>query len=161
MGRVVNLNELKILRDDFRKCNLKVVFTNGVFDILHRGHIEYLNRAKKLGDVLVIGVNSDESVRRIKGDKRPIVNQDDRTFLLANISCVDYVCIFDEETPFNLIKEIVPDILVKGADWNKDDIVGKDIVEKNGGIVTTIEFVPEHSTSNIIDIIIERYCEDK
>lgn len=159
MGKVVNLSELKILREDFRRQNLKVVFTNGVFDILHRGHIEYLNNAKKLGDILVIGVNSDESVRKIKGEKRPIVNQDDRTFLLANINCVDYVCIFNEETPFNLIKEIIPDILVKGADWSKDNIVGKDIVEKYGGIVTTIEFIPQHSTSNIIDTIIERYCK--
>lgn len=161
MGQVVTLSELKILRDEFRKRNLKLVFTNGVFDILHRGHVEYLNKAKNLGDILVIGVNSDESVRKIKGNKRPIVNQEDRTFLLSNIKCVDYVCVFDEETPLNLIKEIVPDILVKGSDWNKEDIVGKDIVEKNGGVVATIEYIPQRSTSNIIDVIIDRYCKNK
>ncbi|RCK76537.1 MAG: ADP-heptose synthase [Ignavibacteriae bacterium] len=158
MGKIVNLDELKILRQEFRKKQQKVVFTNGVFDILHRGHIEYLNKAKKLGDILVVGINSDDSVRKIKGNKRPIVKQDDRAYLISNICCVDFVCIFKEETPLNLISEIIPDVLVKGADWNKENIVGKDIVENNGGKVETIEFVPQCSTTNIIDIIIERYC---
>jgi len=135
----------------------RVIFTNGCYDIIHRGHVEYFNSAKSMGDVLIVGVNSDASVRRIKGSKRPIVNQDDRSYIVANLTPVDYVCIFDEDTPYDLIKAVVPDVLVKGADWKIDDIVGKDIVEGAGGVVKTIQFVPSHSTSKIIDEILKRY----
>ncbi len=159
MGQIVEIKEIKILSEKFRKNNQKIVFTNGVFDILHRGHIEYLIKAKNLGDILIVGINSDDSVKKIKGNKRPIVQQEDRAYLLSNISCVDYVCIFNEETPLNLISEIIPDVLVKGADWDKNNIVGKDIVESHGGKVETIEFIPQRSTSDIIDIIIKRYCK--
>lgn len=159
MGKIVTLNELKNVRSELRLKGLKVVFTNGVFDIIHRGHVEYLLKAKSLGDVLIVGLNSDASVRRIKGDKRPIVNQDDRAFVLSNLGIVDYVCLFGEDTPLQLISELVPDVLVKGADWKIDDIVGREVVEKNGGKVETIEFVPERSSTNIVDTIINRYCK--
>ncbi|MBU1298536.1 MAG: D-glycero-beta-D-manno-heptose 1-phosphate adenylyltransferase [Bacteroidetes bacterium] len=159
MGKIVTLKELKNIRSELRLNSLKVVFTNGVFDIIHRGHVEYLQKAKSLGNVLVVGLNSDASVRRIKGDKRPIVNQDDRAFVLSNLLMVDYVCLFEEDTPLQLISELVPDVLVKGSDWDINDIVGRDVVEKNGGKVETIEFVPERSSTNIVDTIINRYCK--
>ncbi len=159
MGSVIKIKELIKIRADF-KNNLKtVVFTNGVFDIIHRGHVEYLEKAKSLGDLLIVGMNSDQSVKRIKGDKKPIVYQDDRAYVLSNLVMVDYVILFDEDTPFNLISEILPDVLVKGADWKVEDIVGKDLVEKEGGKVVTIEFLPDRSTTNIIGTIIERFCE--
>ncbi len=158
MGRIVNKEELIAIRDLQKKQNQKVVFTNGVFDIIHRGHVEYLLKAKSAGDVLIVGLNSDASVRKIKGEKRPIVPHNDRAFVLANLCPVDFVCIFEEETPLNLIEAIIPDVLVKGADWNIENIVGKDIVEANGGKVATIEFIQDRSTTNIVDTIIKRYC---
>lgn len=160
MGKVLNIHELKSVRETLRRQNKKVVFTNGVFDIIHRGHIEYLTKAKSLGDVLVVGVNTDSSVHRIKGDKRPIVSEEDRAYIVANLSPVDYVCLFGEDTPSDLISTIVPDILVKGADWNINEIVGKDVVEKSGGRVMIIDFIPDRSTTSIIDLIIERFAAD-
>lgn len=157
MGIVLSLIELKAKRTQFREKCASVVFTNGCFDIVHRGHIEYLQRAKALGNVLIVGINTDDSVRRIKGEKRPIVPAEDRAFVVANLSPVDFVCTFDEDTPYRLITELVPDILVKGADWKVDDIVGKDVVEATGGRVATIEFIPNRSTSNIIERILERF----
>lgn len=157
MGIVLSLIELKAKRTQFREKRASVVFTNGCFDIVHRGHIEYLQRAKALGNVLIVGINTDDSVRRIKGEKRPIVPAEDRAFVVANLSPVDFVCTFDEDTPYRLITELVPDILVKGADWKVDDIVGKDVVEATGGRVATIEFIPNRSTSNIIERILERF----
>ncbi len=160
MGRVVTVPELKKIRDECRRAGKTVVFTNGVFDIIHRGHIEYLSRAKALGGVLVVGVNSDDSVRRIKGPKRPIVPESDRAFVVANLSPVDYVSLFTEDTPLNLISSVLPDILVKGADWSIDKIVGKDVVEAAGGTVSTIEFIPDRSTTSIIDRVLERFSSD-
>jgi len=160
MGKVLNIHELKSVRETLRRQNKKVVFTNGVFDIIHRGHIEYLTKAKSLGDVLVVGVNTDSSVHRIKGDKRPIVSEEDRAYIVANLSPIDYVCLFGEDTPSDLISTIVPDILVKGADWNINEIVGKDVVEKSGGKVMIIDFIPDRSTTSIIDLIIERFAAD-
>jgi rfaE bifunctional protein nucleotidyltransferase chain/domain len=157
MGRVLNIQELKPLRESLRQQNKSIVFTNGVFDIIHRGHIEYLAKSKAMGDVLIVGINTDASVRRIKGDKRPIVSEDDRSFIVANLSPVDYVCLFDEDTPFKLISAIVPDILVKGADWKVENIVGKDAVEKSGGKVIAIDFIPDRSTTSMIDRILERF----
>jgi len=157
MGKVVTLDALKKVRASFREQKKKVVFTNGVFDIIHRGHVEYLTKSKMLGDVLVVGMNSNTSVHRIKGDKRPIVDERDRAFVLANLVPVDFVCLFNEDTPLHLISAIVPDILVKGADWNVDAIVGKDTVEQAGGKVMTIDFVPDRSTTSIIDRILERF----
>ncbi len=157
MGKVVSKEELVEQRRIAKPQNKTVVFTNGVYDIIHRGHLEYFLKAKSLGDILVVGINTDDSVRRIKGEKRPIVPDEDRAFIVANLSPVDYVCLFEEDTPFNLISAIVPDVLVKGADWKIDDIVGKDVVEGAGGKVSTIEFVPTKSTTNIIEEILRRY----
>jgi len=157
MKNILSIEELLSIRKQLKEKNKKVVFTNGCFDIIHAGHVDYLSKAKTLGDVLIIGMNSDSSMKRIKGDKRPIVPQEERAFILANFKAVDYVTIFEEDTPYEILKKLVPDILVKGADWSKEDIVGKDIVEAAGGKVETIEFVNFQSTTNIIKTIIERF----
>jgi D-glycero-beta-D-manno-heptose 1-phosphate adenylyltransferase len=149
--------ELILLRKKLRAEKKKVVFTNGVFDILHSGHVDYLTKSKALGDILLVGINSDNSVKKIKGNKRPILSEQERAFIIVNLKPVDYVTLFDEDTPQKLIEDIVPDVLIKGADWPLDKIVGKDIVEKNGGKVRTIEFVNQQSTSKIIELILERY----
>ena len=125
----------------------KVVFTNGCFDILHRGHATYLAQARELGDLLVVGLNTDASVRRLKGPSRPVNNEHDRAFLLAALACVDFVILFDEDTPAELIRRVQPDVLVKGGDYTLDNIVGADFVLQNGGTVTTIPFVDGYSTT--------------
>jgi D-beta-D-heptose 7-phosphate kinase/D-beta-D-heptose 1-phosphate adenosyltransferase len=153
MGEVVVRTDFLKIRERLKREGKKVVFTNGVFDIVHRGHVEYLTKAKALGDVLLVGMNTDDSVHRLKGPQRPIVSQDDRAFVLAALRVVDYVCLFDEDTPYNLVKAVVPDVLVKGSDWAIDSIVGKDIVEAAGGKVQTIDYVPNRSTTNIIQKI--------
>ncbi|GMT43444.1 MAG: glycerol-3-phosphate cytidylyltransferase [bacterium] len=130
--------------------NGTIVFTNGCFDLLHAGHIEYLRKAKKLGDILWIGINSDKSVKRIKGDKRPILCQTDRVEILASLRFVDAITLFDEDTPLELIKMIKPDILVKGGDYKDKLIVGSDVLKNNGGTVKLIDFVDGKSTSAII-----------
>jgi rfaE bifunctional protein nucleotidyltransferase chain/domain len=158
MGKIVGVDEITKISFELKSKGKKIVFTNGCFDILHRGHVEYLSKAKQLGDVLIVGLNSDSSVRMIKGDKRPIVPQEDRAFILSNLSFVDYVVIFDEPTPYELISKIVPDVLVKGSDWSQENVVGRDIVEANGGKVVLIEIVPGRSTTNVIKTIIERFC---
>ena len=127
----------------------KIVFTNGCFDILHLGHIDYLSSAKELGDLLIIGLNTDESVRRIKGSNRPIQDEIARAFVLASLGFVDAVVFFGEDTPYNLIKTTQPDILVKGADYKPEDIVGYDIVKIKGGEIVTIEFLEGYSTTAI------------
>ncbi|MBE2280550.1 MAG: D-glycero-beta-D-manno-heptose 1-phosphate adenylyltransferase [Ignavibacteriaceae bacterium] len=139
----------------------RIVFTNGVFDILHAGHVDYLNKARELGDILIVGLNSDSSVKRIKGEKRPLVNEIERAFIISNLKAVNFVCIFNEDTPFNLISAIIPDILVKGGDWTIENIVGKDVVEGNGGKVLNIPFVNFQSTTSIVKTVLERYCIDK
>ena len=131
--------------------NKKVVFTNGCFDILHAGHVQYLNEAKAQGDVLVVGLNSDASVKRLKGEERPINKELDRKFVLENLKSVDKVFIFEEDTPFNLISNVMPDTLVKGGDWKPDQIVGSDIVLANGGEVKSLSFKDGYSTTNIIE----------
>ena len=125
----------------------KVVFTNGCFDILHRGHATYLAQARELGDLLVVGLNTDASVRRLKGPSRPVNCEHDRAFLLAALACVDFVILFDEDTPAELIRRVQPDVLVKGGDYTLDNIVGADFVLQNGGTVTTIPFVDGYSTT--------------
>ncbi|MCK5075701.1 MAG: D-glycero-beta-D-manno-heptose 1-phosphate adenylyltransferase, partial [Calditrichia bacterium] len=125
-------------------------FTNGCFDIIHRGHVEYLSQAKELGDFLIIGLNTDESVRRLKGEGRPLVEEQSRAVLLAALEMVDAVILFDDDTPLNLIKNILPDILVKGADYTIEQIVGAKEVLGNGGLVKTIDFVEGFSTTDII-----------
>jgi len=159
MSSSTSLSEIIAIRSKLKASNKKVVFTNGVFDLIHSGHVDYLSKAKILGDVLIVGLNSDGSVKRIKGDKRPILKQEERAFILSNLKPVDYVVLFDEDTPEKLISEIIPDILVKGADWAVEKIVGKEIVERNGGKVMNIEFVNNQSTSTIIDLIVKRYSK--
>jgi len=131
----------------------RVVFTNGVFDLLHPGHVRYLARARSLGDALIVGVNSDQSVRSNKGDGRPVNAEAERAEVLAALDTVDAVVVFDEETPHDLIAAVQPDVLVKGADWPEDSIVGRDIVEARGGIVVRVPVEPGHSTSAIIEKI--------
>ncbi len=128
----------------------KIVFTNGCFDILHVGHITYLNEAKEQGDLLFLGLNSDNSVKRLKGDDRPVNDEHDRKFMLENFKAVDFVEIFDEDTPYELIKELSPNVLVKGGDWAIDQIVGHDIVLKNDGEVKSLIFKDGYSTTNLI-----------
>lgn len=152
---ILKLPEFKILREEIRRKNTKLVFTNGCFDILHKGHISYLIEAKSLGDYLIIGVNSDSSVKKLKGNSRPINNENDRAFLLDNIKAVDFVIIFNEDTPYEIIKEILPDYLVKGGDWKEKDIVGSDIVTANGGKVVSLQFVKDYSTTEILKKIVD------
>lgn len=159
MGKVLSRATLVKTRRVLRRQGKKVVFTNGTFDILHRGHVEYLAKAKKLGDVLVVGLNSDASINRIKGPKRPINPGRDRAAVLSALSSVDYVCFFPEDTPGNLIAKVIPDVLVKGADWNLDSIVGRDVVEKNGGVVKTISLTSGRSSTNVIQRVLDAYRE--
>jgi rfaE bifunctional protein nucleotidyltransferase chain/domain len=155
---IVELKELLELLEKVRGKK-KIVFTNGCFDILHAGHADYLNKAKSLGDILVVGINSDASVRRIKGEKRPILPQQMRAYLLDNLKPVDYVVIFEEDTPLELIKAIKPDVLVKGADWDLERIVGADFVLSYGGRVERIPFSFDVSTSKVIERILDLYCK--
>jgi len=127
----------------------KIVFTNGCFDILHLGHIDYLSKAADLGNILIIGVNTDASVSRIKGPQRPLQDQESRSVILASLKFVDAIVLFDEDTPYELIRQIQPDILVKGADYKPEEIVGYDIVMAKGGKVITLDFLPGYSTSGI------------
>jgi rfaE bifunctional protein nucleotidyltransferase chain/domain len=132
------------------KSSRKLVFTNGVFDLLHRGHVHYLLEARNLGDALVIGVNADASVKRLKGDSRPLQNEEDRAYILSLLRTCDAVAIFDEDTPLELISAIIPDVLVKGGDYEIANIVGREIVESNGGVVKTIPIVEGKSTTHIV-----------
>ena len=151
---------LKVLEGE-RKKGKKIVFTNGCFDIIHAGHVDYLKKAKTLGDILVVGLNSDESIKRIKGENRPIIPQEMRAEVLSSLKPVDYVVVFEEDTPERLIKAIKPDILVKGGDWEINKIVGKDFVESYGGKVLTIPFTYDISTTKIINTIVQRFCLSK
>lgn len=147
---ITNTEDFKKIREKLRSENKKLVFTNGCFDILHKGHVSYLNEAKSLGDFLIIGVNSDSSVRKLKGNGRPVNNENDRAFLLDNLKPVDAVLIFHEDTPYELIKNIIPDFLVKGGDWKEDEIVGSDTVKENGGKVISLKFIDNYSTTGIL-----------
>ena len=155
--KVVTLEKLVIELGKVRKSGKKIVFTNGCFDILHVGHVRYLAAAGSEGDLLVVGLNSDASVRTIKGDKRPLVPQDQRAEVLASLICVDYVVVFDAPDPATLIETLVPDVLVKGADWAEAEIVGGDFVKSRGGKVVRVSLVPAASTSGIIEKIVKRY----
>jgi rfaE bifunctional protein nucleotidyltransferase chain/domain len=149
MGVVTRLQAIA-LRQQAVAHGKTVVFTNGVFDILHPGHLRYLQQARAFGDLLIIGLNSDASVRRNKGPERPINNEDERAEILAALECVDAVTIFDENTPADIITAIQPDVLVKGADWAEDAIVGRDTVEARGGRVVRVAIEPGYSTTEII-----------
>ncbi|MCP4631331.1 MAG: D-glycero-beta-D-manno-heptose 1-phosphate adenylyltransferase [candidate division Zixibacteria bacterium] len=147
---ITTINKFLKLRDECKQDCRKVVFTNGCFDILHYGHLDYLTRAKKLGDVLIVAVNTDSSIRKFKGTDRPVVNEKERASLVDGLKPVDYVILFSEETPQKIIEKIQPDVLVKGADYKITEIVGADIVRSYNGIVKRIKLVPGISTSDII-----------
>jgi len=135
----------------------RIVFTNGCFDLLHIGHVRYLEKAKILGDILVVGINSDSSVRKLKGPKRPLLPVRERAEILSGLGCVNYVTIFDEIDPLKLITSLLPNVLVKGGDWTKEQIVGGEVVEESGGEVVIIPFVRGASTSDLIETILKRY----
>jgi rfaE bifunctional protein nucleotidyltransferase chain/domain len=153
--KIINKEKLTPLLTYWRLKNHRIVFTNGCFDILHRGHIEYLAKAASLGDVLVIGLNTDQSVKNIKGPKRPVQDEKSRALVLASLTFVTAVVFFNEDTPYNLIEQIKPDVLVKGADYQKKDIVGADVVESNGGEIITVNLTEGYSTSSVINKIKE------
>lgn len=150
-SKILNYENLNIHLNVWRFKGQKIVFTNGCFDVLHHGHIIYLSRAKDLGHKLIIGLNSDPSVTRLKGEGRPVNHQDSRAISLAALRFIDAVILFDEDTPYELIKRVQPDILVKGSDYAPEDIVGGDIVLEKGGEIHTIDFVEGYSTTNIIN----------
>ena len=160
LSKIITAEKLAARLDKPRKSGKKVVFTNGCFDILHAGHVRYLAAAGAEGDLLVVGMNSDASVRLIKGDKRPVVHQDHRAEVLASLGCVDYVVLYDAPHPLELIQALKPDVLVKGADWTPETIVGSDFVKSNGGSVVRISLAPKISTSRIIERILELHRQD-
>jgi D-beta-D-heptose 7-phosphate kinase/D-beta-D-heptose 1-phosphate adenosyltransferase len=151
MGQVRTFNEITDALAPLRSQGKKIVFTNGCFDLLHVGHIRYLQEARRLGDLLIVGVNSDASVKRLKGPTRPVQNENDRAEILAALGCVDFTVIFAEDTPENLIHQVRPDILVKGGDWKIDQIVGSTYVMSYGGQVMSLQFVDGKSTTKIIE----------
>ena len=151
MNNVLKNSSLDIFFSKIRSENKKIVFTNGCFDIIHPGHIHVLSQAKLLGDILVVGLNSDKSVKNLKGKERPLVNESDRAKILLSIKYVDYVTIFDESTPKDIIKKIKPDTLVKGGDYIVDDSVGSKFVIDSGGRVEIVKFLDGYSSSNYID----------
>ena len=152
--KILTRDELLIERQSLRDAGKKLVFTNGVFDLLHVGHVRYLQQARELGDALVVAVNSDASVRQLKGDTRPLMGENDRAEILASLAAVDYVTIFDDISPRSLIAELLPDVLVKGGDYSLDQIHGREEVEAAGGKVVSLPFVEGASTSKLI----ERVC---
>lgn len=143
----------ELLQRHGRPRTERIVFTNGCFDILHRGHVAYLTQARALGDRLIVGVNTDASVRRLKGPGRPVVQQEDRAYVLAALACVDVVTMFDEDTPADLISGLLPDVLVKGGDYSPDQVVGREVVESHGGRLVLIPFVTGRSTTDILNRI--------
>lgn len=147
---ITSLDELRDIRDELRRSKHSIVFTNGVFDILHAGHVTYLEKARSFGEVLIVGINSDESARRIKGETRPINTLTDRITVLAALRAVDHVISFDEDTPISLIETLLPDVLVKGGDYSRENIVGASIVEQNGGSVEIVPLMHGRSTTSVI-----------
>ncbi len=157
--KIVSLENLIPIVNDAQKAGRQVVFTNGCFDILHVGHVRYLAAAREAGDLLVVGLNSDRSVRLIKGADRPIITQGQRAEVLAGLGCVDFVVLFDESDPLMLIQALNPNVLVKGEDWSEDRIIGANHVKSKGGQVVRVKFADNMSTSGIIDRIITTYCQ--
>jgi len=157
MKRALTRKELKLEVKKLQKAGKKVVFTNGCFDLLHLGHARLFNKAKTLGDVLIVAINSDKSLKRLKGPKRPLVGEKERAELLLSLKAVDYVTVFGEQTPHELLKEICPDVLVKGGDYKLSEIVGREFVKK----VYRYPFVQGKSTTNLINTIVERYGKNR
>lgn len=158
-AKICTRSELKQILLEDKKHDRTIVFTNGCFDLLHIGHVKYLQKARSLGDRLVLGLNSDASIQRLKGKKRPLICQEERTYILAALDCIDYVCLFDEDTPLELISTLRPDIIVKGGDYTLDEVIGKEVVENYGGRVRLINLVDGKSTTNIINKILEQYSD--
>jgi rfaE bifunctional protein nucleotidyltransferase chain/domain len=153
-GKIKSVDELKAVVSDAKTRGKKVVFTNGCFDLLHRGHLHLLREAKKFGDILIVAINNDLSVKKIKGPKRPILPEADRAELIGALEMVDYVTLFDEADPYRLIKELRPNVLVKGGDWTRERIIGGNVVEKEGGRVVAVPYLEGYSTTQMI----ERMC---
>jgi rfaE bifunctional protein nucleotidyltransferase chain/domain len=158
-NKILNKEKLKKVLEAQRREGKKISFTNGCFDILHVGHVRYLSEAKKTGDVLILALNSDVSVRTIKGEKRPLVPQDERADVVAALESIDYVTVFDEPTPLELIEYLMPDVLIKGGDWAEENIVGRDAVKSWGGKVVVIPETEGASTTNIIEKVLKVYGE--
>ena len=152
-AKIKSRQELKGILEQLKADGKEIVFTNGCFDLLHPGHVHYLEKAKAEGDVLVVALNSDASVRKIKGEDRPVLSEEDRCEIVSALGCVDFVTTFEEEIPQAIVEELIPHVLVKGGDWPVDQIVGRQIVESNGGRVISIDFEREFSTSDIIEQI--------
>jgi len=151
--KLISLKKACEVRAGLKRKRKKVVFTNGCFDILHAGHVRYLTKARACGDILILGLNSDKSVRGIKGPSRPINSQQDRVEVLSALSCIDYIVLFNDKTPQKLIESLIPDVLAKGSDWAVKDMVGADVVIANGGCVRRVRLVQGRSTSNVIERI--------
>jgi rfaE bifunctional protein nucleotidyltransferase chain/domain len=158
VGRVLSRDEATAERARLAGLGRRVVFTNGVFDLLHAGHVELLEKARALGDALFVGLNSDGSARRLKGEERPLVPAEDRARLLAALAAVDVVAVFEEDTPAALIALLAPDVLVKGADYGADEIVGRETVEARGGRVVRVALVSGRSTTELVREIVRRYA---
>jgi len=161
MNKILERNELRGKMEELRNKGKKIAFTNGCFDILHVGHVRYLREARKTADVLVLALNSDSSVRSIKGEKRPLMNEKERAEILAALEFVDFVTIFPELTPLELINYLKPDVLIKGGDWPEEKVVGREEVKQWGGRVAIIPEVEGKSTTNIVEKIKTLYCSDK
>jgi D-beta-D-heptose 7-phosphate kinase/D-beta-D-heptose 1-phosphate adenosyltransferase len=160
MNKILERNALKDKLEELRKKGKKIAFTNGCFDILHVGHVRYLREAKKTADVLVLALNSDSSVRSIKGEKRPLMNEKERAEIIAALEFIDFVTIFPELTPLELINYLKPDILIKGGDWPEEKVVGREEIKKWGGRVAIIPEVEGKSTTNIVEKIKKLYCSN-
>jgi len=158
-SKILSRKRLASVLDGHRCAGQKIIFTNGCFDLLHAGHVKYLQKARELGDLLVLGLNSDQSIRRLKGEKRPLLQQTERAQILSALDCVDYVTIFSEDTPLELIHLIRPDVLAKGGDYTAAEVVGREFVESYGGELILLEFEAGKSTTNIIDEVLMRYRE--
>ena len=158
-AKILSQKRLSTVLDGYRQSGKKIVFTNGCFDLLHAGHVQYLQKASELGDLLVLGLNSDESIRRLKGEKRPLLHQTERAQILAALDCVDYLTIFDEDTPDKLIHLVKPDFLAKGGDYSPEEVVGREFVESYGGELALLPFESGKSTTNIIEEVLTRYRE--
>ena len=153
VDKIVSRSELMAVREDLRKLGLRVVFTNGCFDLIHRGHVEMLVEARSFGDALIVGLNSDEGVRALKGQNRPLFSQEDRAVLLSAFDCISYICIFDEKSVESLVCALIPDVLVKGGDYSEQDVIGREVVMSNGGRVEIMSLRPDTSTTQLIEKI--------
>ena len=157
MGKVLRIDELVIERAKLKSAGKRVVFTNGCFDLIHPGHVTYLRDARNLGDCLIVALNSDRAVNELKGPKRPILNQHERSIVMSALDMVDYVCIFDDVSPQSTVAAILPDILAKGGDWPIETIIGRAEVEANGGRVVSLPYIAGSSTTDIVDRILSKY----